>query len=231
MRHLPFLIFSLVAAFDVAAGPKSVYAPHGEEQFTGRAIDRNTGEPIPGVWVIAAYVLGEGGFHASPHCTIAESVRSNERGEYILPFYEGKPPQFLEAFGHRYVPTTAPRRVNRDTRDRWIVEIFEVAGDGKLRIAGQEGPFASQVEAGRASRLLQDVWLEKFTGTDDEWVRKLASISSPGYLCPPKLRQGDDAWEEALLAEAELASDSPAKQSVVQRLRKRIENSKSFKAR
>jgi hypothetical protein len=222
IRTLLVTLGVLVATHSIA-GPKTVYAPNGEEQFVGRAIDWTTGEPLAGVWVAASYVLGSGGLHGSAGCTVGESVRSDEKGEYVLPYYNGLPPQFLVAFGHRYQLVAPARQANRDTLERWIVNVLEPDGQGKRRIVRQEGPFVTHADALKASRVTQDVWLEKFPGTDDEWVTKAAALNSGIMGCPSRSTGGDLAWKEALLAEVQSMPESPAQVQAIQRLRTRLD--------
>jgi hypothetical protein len=215
----------LVATHSIA-GPKTVYAPNGEEQFVGRAIDWTTGEPLAGVWVAASYVLGSGGLHGSAGCTIGESVRSDEKGEYVLPYHNGLPPQFLTAFGHRYQRVAPARQANRDTSERWIVNVLEPDGQGKRRIVRQEGPFVTMAHALKASRMNQDVWLEKFPGTDDEWVNKLSTFGNPIHACASRLTAGELPFEEALLAEIQSMPESSARSRAIEHSRGRVERTR-----
>src|SRR5579859_5796204 len=98
-----FIVLSLcLLASTACAGERTIWAPHGETEFVGRAIDKTTGKPVPGASILATYILGSGGIHEPAHCSVAEFVQSDEKGEYVLPFYDGLPPQFLAAFAHRY---------------------------------------------------------------------------------------------------------------------------------
>jgi hypothetical protein len=207
-----------------------VWAPNGETQFTGQAIDVETGQPIPGISVIATYVLTSGGMHHGPGCTVAEYVKSDERGEYRLPFYEGRPPQHLNAFGHRYLqPKHDPRQVTTDGKGGWIVNYWKVEKGRVLEQTRREGPFRTEELAGKASRLLQDVWLEKFEGSDEEWLRKIKFIANnAGAGCPSGKTGGVVDWTEALLREAESMPDSSTKQEVVQHRRESLQYERSF---
>ena len=229
LRIVMTRIVALLSAglFGMAHADWKVWAPHGETQFVGRAIDVETGQPIAGASVIATYELSAGGFHHQPGCAVAEYVRSNERGEFILPFYEGLPPQYLNAFGHRYErPRYVPPAVTKDAGERWIV-IYRKVGKGKAEEIRREGPFRTQELAAKASRLLQDVWLEKFEGTDEEWLLKVRSTTTnASSLCPSGKTRGVVEWSEALLAEAESMPDSAAKQEAVKQLRDDLEFAK-----
>ena len=195
-----------------------VWTPNGETQFVGRATDATTGEPIANASIIATYVLSAGSFHQGPGCSVAEYARANERGEYVLPFYEGLPPQFLNTFGHRYVaPWRSPRAVTKDDAG-WIVVTRQIVGK-QARELSREGPFKTEELATKASRLLQDVWLEKFEGSDEEWLQKLNHMpihAGPG--CASGKSGGIVEWQEALLREAESMPDSRAKDAAVHQL-------------
>ena len=214
LRIVMTRIVALLSAglFGIAHADWKVWAPHGETQFVGRAIDVETGRPIAGASVIATYELSPGGFHRKPGCAVAEYVRSDERGEFILPFYEGFPPQYLNAFGHRYLlPRYNVPAVTTDGMGGWIV-IYRKVGKGRAEEIRREGPFKTEELAGKASRMLQDVWLEKFEGSDDDWVQKVKFMTSNASAgCPSGKTGGIVEWREALVREAESMPDSAAK--------------------
>jgi hypothetical protein len=205
-----------------ADAQRSIWAPNGETEFIGTAFDTATGKPVPRAWVLATYVLGSGGVHEQAHCTVAEVVQADERGEYRLPFYDGLPPQYINAFGRRYQWAIWLRNVTKDESLRWVV-VTSREVDGKREAVAKEGPFASQEEALKASHKLRDVWLSRFTGTDEEWLQllpRMPSNASPG--CSARKTRGVIGWHEALLAEAEGMPDSPTRQQTVKELRDRL---------
>jgi hypothetical protein len=206
-----------VVFISLAHADWKVWAPNGETQFVGRAIDVETGQPIEGISVIATYILTPGGFHHAPGCAVAEYARSNERGEFTLPFYEGLPPQYLNAFGHRYFsPKYDPPHVTTDGMGGWIVNYRKVGKGRVLEQIRREGPFKTEELAAKASRLLQDVWLEKFEGSDDEWLLKVRhTTTNASYLCPSGTTDGVVGWHEAQMHEAESMPDSPVKREVL----------------
>jgi hypothetical protein len=207
-----------------ARAASSIWTPNGETEFVGKAIDKTTDRTVPNAWVLAIYILGSGGAHEQAHCTVAELVKSNDRGEYELPYYDGLPPQFFFAFAHRYKWASWPRVVYRDANLRPIVEILKIV-NGNVQKIGQEGPFASEQEALKASRILQDVWLEPFVGTDDEWLRHLRS--TPNHAgCKSRRTSGMVGWAAALLAEAEAMPDSEVKRQVVRSYELLLEHEK-----
>lgn len=223
MHSIGFALIAMLAA--VSSAEQTTWTPHGESQFVGHAINKQTGEPIGGAWILASYVLGQGGVHEQAHCSIAEVVRSNASGEYVLPYHEGLPPQYLDTFAHRFKWVVWPRNVSKDAKLRWVVNVTAIV-DGKGRIIAQEGPFATEEEALKASRILQDVWLEPFTGSDDDWLRYLSQMSGWKFGCKSRITAGGVAWRQALLDEAGAMPESAVKSEVMKQLRYSLEQAR-----
>ena len=217
------------AASLVSNAETTIWTPNGEKQFVGHALDYATGKPLPGGWIIATYVLGPGGIHEPAHCGVAEAVQADSDGKYVLPFYDGRPPQFLDAFGHRYKKAPSPRNVTRDVKTlQWIVTITEVV-NGKGVVVGREGPFSSEEVALKASNRQRDVWLQPFAGTDDEWITWLSRSGTHAESgCPSYVSRGIVDWLQAMLDEVQSMSDSKAKDAAVDHLKGRIEFAKQI---
>jgi hypothetical protein len=223
-RFTSVLAFCFLTSF-VKAQP-TIWAPNGETEFTGKAIDQATEEAVPHAWVLGIYVLGRGGVHEQAHCTVAELVQSDELGQYVLPYYDGLPPQFLYAFAHRYKYAQPLRDVYKDAQLRPIVRVMKLI-NGRPQIVGREGPFRDEQEALKASRTLQDVWLERFTGTDDEWLGELLRTPKQSG-CPSKKTSGMVGWAAELLKEAERMPDSGVRRDIVDRLEFRLAQEKKW---
>lgn len=204
-------------------GEKSIWTPTGEKKFTGIAQERWTGRPIPGAWIAATWMLDAGGLHAGPRCSINEVVHADSDGRYVLPYYQGRPPQVIEAFGHRYLVSPPPRRVTRDPRTmEWIIR-FSKLENGKRDVASTQGPFSSREEALKAARVQQDVWLDNFVGTDDEWATTLSTFGiSAEARCASFASMGISDWHRAVLSELRSLPDSRARQQAIDHVSARL---------
>jgi hypothetical protein len=210
------LSIAAIALPFLCAAETTVWAPHGEREFVGRAINKTTSAPVPGAWVFGIYILYNSKGHEEVHCSLAEFARANEVGEYRLPLHDGYPPTFIYAFADRYIWAPWPRTVTRDRFMRWIV-IHHVTAGGKVEEVRREGPFVSEEEANKASRIREDVWLEHFDGTDDQWLQRILELPRE-VGCASKATSGPRAWISAILAEAETAPKSSKRDEVVRKL-------------
>jgi len=207
--------FTIIVCSSLAAN-QSIWAPNGEKEFTGFARERWTGKPVPGAWVAATWVLDPGGGHEQPHCSINEVVRADSEGRYVLPYYEGRPPQFIEAFAHRYLVSAPPQHATRDPKTfEWIVT-FSKLENGKQIIASTKGPYKSEQEAVKASRTQQDVWLLPFEGTDEEWEKSISTVGTHARLgCASYISNGVTDWLKAVVDELEGMPASPGREKAL----------------
>ena len=198
------IVWITISASSMVYAGQSVWTPNGEKNFTGFARERWTGKAIPGAWVAATWVLDPGGGHEQPHCSINEVVRADSEGRYVLPYYEGRPPQFIEAFAHRYLVSPPPQHATRDPKTlEWIVT-FSKLENGKQIVASTKGPYKSEQEAVKASRTQQDVWLLPFEGTDEEWEKSISTAGTHARLgCASYISNGVTDWLKAVVEELE----------------------------
>lgn len=213
MKRLAIILMSFSLACSAVAKGDAPKTSTG--RFVGYVIDRTTGQHVPNAWVKATYVLGAGEITHGGQCIRQEVVRADANGSFSLPYYRGYPPLFYSAFAHRYKWGLPPQDTAPDGHGHYVIKKYK---DGKLQ--STEGSYDTNVDAMIAARLLFDVYVEPFNGTDDEWIRLMERYDDhydPGCLSIDS--KGGLDWTTAKIDEVERAPDLDAKRLVLQRLR------------
>jgi len=169
----------------VAAGCFSTKGAHSIPKLEGVVVDRETGEPVEGVWIGGAYSVKEydimeffdpgGGSSAGQWCCGA-SMKTGPDGAFEFPGYwgpEGTGGAVIEFRRKGYMPARLSYRASRKTREVRIRTVKERLSDPDVDVEWRwEG-----------RHVFVRVKLEPVRGTDPEvWERYLRSITRSELL-------------------------------------------------
>jgi len=205
------LLCAIVLSLSACSG--SPPPPTQQAVNKGQVIDQDTGQPIPGVIVVARYTGGRG-LEGASSCNRVETTVSDENGRFELPLDPQAGPLLMEGYHKDYrhgypvrVPTCG---INGDPAQCQIWQDRRDDNDDVVSVVKEPMIYHGEDAAMKAARYREDVYLKRFKGTREERLQELWRLQSGNScLAPPKTSQGLVPFLEAILQEEMSLRDSP----------------------
>ncbi len=209
----------ILVALVLAISACTPSAPPPQESVNrGRVIDQDTGQPIPGVIVVARYVGSVRGSGATS-CNRVETAVSDENGWFEVPLDPDAGPLWLDGYHKDYrrgypvrVPTCG---INGDPEQCQIWQDRRDDDDHVVSVVKEPTIYRGEAAAMKAARYWNDLYLKRFKGTREERLQELWRLpAANSCLAPPKTSQGLLPFLQAILQEQIALDDYPQKTDV-----------------
>jgi hypothetical protein len=208
-RHCALLLGALLIALSGCSG--SAPPPQQETANRGQVIDQDTGQPIPGVIVVARYV-GSVAASGASSCNRVETAVSDENGWFELPLDPKAGPLLMEGYHKEYrhgYPVRVPTCLEGHPDQCQIWQDRRDDNDDVVSVVKEPKIYHGAEAAKEAARYRKDVYLKRFKGTREERLRELWRLQSGNScLAPPKTSEGLVPFLEAILQEEIALGDS-----------------------